>query len=240
MFVINAPRELISPTVCSCTLGRYLYMPPDSNTESYACEAVYQAVTTFYGSECTRCPDGRYTRVLPPGTGAETASECERCAPGTFMTQMRTATNPTTCSTCPAGKFQPFIQNSFTGGGGGSICKDCARGRFVADNGVEAEAHASCAECPAGRFSNLTARTEPCDVCRIGRFSPNSGMKACNACPVNTYNGFGSEDADQDKHDKEDDCTRCPGGSMQTRAAFLQSMRGWKAHRVRQGDGRRP
>ena len=65
----------------------------------------------------------------------------------------------------------------------------------------------STAACTAGTFTlSLADGTVSCPVCPTGRVAPRPDMAACDACPVNTYNGFGSAGTDRDKHDKDDDC----------------------------------
>jgi hypothetical protein len=61
-----------------------------------------------------------------------------------------------------------------------------------------------CTECPAGKFSNVTANVRQCPACECGRFS-SAGSAACDGeCPDGTYTLDGAG------------CTACPQGSACT------------------------
>ena len=129
------------------------------------------------------------------------------------------------CIVCASGRYlDETVDDPSTS------CTQCPNGKYIFDDeGVStAEQHSAlekCIPCNGGRWYDNN--TQSCNVCPAGRIRTTANalttvVYSCEACPIDTYNGF-SENVTRDKHDEHDDCVTCPSGQFtdeQTGAAF--------------------
>ena len=86
-----------------------------------------------------------------------------------------------------------------------SVCRACAPGRFVADNGSNATLHQRCANCSAGLEFNSTVT--PCSPCLDGWHQDDDGTRAGAKCTLCA--------AGKQHVDAKSACVDCEAGSFQ-------------------------
>ena len=120
------------------------------------------------------------------------------------------------CIVCASGRFlDETVEDPNTS------CTQCPIGKYIFDDEVAttAEQHSAlekCIPCNGGRWYDN--HTQSCNVCPAGRIRTTADalttvVYSCEACPIDTYNGF-SENVTRDKHDENDDCVTCPVGQF--------------------------
>ena len=131
------------------------------------------------------CSSGSFTKV-------EGAGRCALCPLGYFGS----GTGLTACSPVPPGHY-----SSIEGRWNASRCipGTYSPGTTVDVHTEEVTPAIECFECPPGTMSFVGSPS--CDLCEVGKFSPNSGTAVCKNCLSGTFSVAGKII-----------CTSCPAG----------------------------
>ena len=145
-------------------------------------------------SECSNCSAGKYSNV----SAAPDVSVCEQCESGSYA-----ASGSSVCIQCPEftvtvndqfsqedcvckmgytinNERQQLVTGSICIGGDcqsyeyyeeGPACNACSKGTFKLDDG-----NSDCEMCVKGKYSNIWARTEECEICPSHFTSPEGSF----------------------------------------------------------------
>jgi hypothetical protein len=136
------------------------------------------AVVTTGASSCTDCTAGK----VDDDTVATT--DCTDCPPGS-----QAAPGQTVCLDCSPGMYDHDADPS-------TPCDHCPPGSVSVASGAFGPAlplaqhtNTSCALCGAGKFNPNVGSTaaDACQVCAPGTFAAMRGEQACEACPAGTF-----------------------------------------------------
>ena len=113
--------------------------------------------------------------ACPAGTFVTNQNECQECRVTGYY--------------CPAGATQS--ETTFA----------CPAGKYSVTAGIHTEAQ--CIECSVGKYSNVPAATEDCNICGANTYQDSIGQTKCKGCPDEKV----IHDATSaEKHDSVDDC----------------------------------
>ncbi|GMH76975.1 hypothetical protein TrST_g2739 [Triparma strigata] len=163
--------------------------------------------------DCLVCGEGKY--LADDGLNAtlhDSEEDCTFCIAGKYLTDNNKVNaslhdEESDCTVCAAGTLSKA---------GNATCTICPPGKYIEDDGVEANAHVSCISCEAGKYLGDLAliRTRhdsesDCSICKLGTWS-SAAATNCTSCQAGKY--LTDNATAVEAHDHIDDCTICAAG----------------------------
>ena len=191
-----------------------LFKPSAGNEACEGCAAGQFLNETSH--VCSPCPIGTFG----PNANALGVDSCTFCPPGTFGNATGRV-HAEQCEKCPAG-FTGRLQNEDTVPSNRDIaCAQCEAGKYSELPGLPDPTH--CTECPAGTFSAAVAAEsrDACVLCPAGSYSSQRGQTSvatCEPCPAGMHGNdvLGATSLDSG-------CQDCPHGTVQTELGAARS-----------------
>ena len=158
------------------------------------------------GGSCSDCPSGTYNTMQGcEYCNSKVSGDCLKCEVGTYS---NASARTSKCYLCPPGTYLETTGHTLV-----EQCSACPAGTYQTGWGMSSAAN--CTQCDFGTFSNISARTTPCDsLCSVGTYLDVKGMRLisdCISCPVGTYSmKFGNPSLSY--------CTPCQEGTYQDEA----------------------
>ena len=138
--------ETTGASVCvDCDVGKY------STENGSVCKNCDAGKSSESGktleSDCTACEGSQYS---------SSGSACQTCAAGKqFINAI------TECAICSKGKYRSDLASV--------LCQDCLVGRYIEDDGNDANQYIECQTCDKGYEIVVADVTQPCAVCPFSK-----------------------------------------------------------------------